>query len=113
MFVSLIYELKAGVRTAAKHPVTTLLAIVSIALGIGASTGVFSVADSLLLRPLAISNPDELFEVTSVGEDGGRFFYGWADYEAMNGADSGVAQLAAFQRRGGMLAREDGGSDLV
>ena len=58
MFVTVIYELKAAVRIAAKHPVTTLLAIVSIALGIGTSTGIFSVADSLLLRPLAITHPD-------------------------------------------------------
>lgn len=111
--MSLAYDLKAALRIAAKHRVTSLLAIVSMALGIGTSTGIFSVVDSLLLRPLAISHPDEVFEVTSVGEDGGPFSYGWADYEAMNGADSGAAQLAAFQRRGGMLARDDGGSDLV
>src|SRR5436190_18974354 len=99
--MSLGYDLKAALRIAAKHRVTSLLAIVSMAVGIGSSTGIFSVVDSLFLRPLEISHPDELFEVTSVGEDSGHFFYGWADYEAMNGVDCGAVQLAGFQRRGG------------
>ncbi len=111
--MSVAHDVKIALRAAAKHRVSTLLAIISIAIGIGTTTGVFTVADALLLRPLDIRQPDQLFEVTSVGEDGGRFFYGWADYEGMRVAASDRAELTALQRRGGMLARDEGGSDLV
>ncbi len=111
--MSVVSELKGAVRTALKYRLTTSLAIVSIALGIGMTTGVFTLADGLLLRPLPIERPDGLFEVTSIGEDGGPFTYGWTDYEDMLSAESGVSALVAYQRRGGMLANPEGGSDLV
>ncbi len=111
--MSIVSELKGAVRTALKYRLTTSLAIVSIALGIGMTTGVFTLADGLLLRPLPIERPAGLFEVTSIGEDGGPFTYGWTDYEDMLSAESGVSALVAYQRRGGMLANPEGGSDLV
>src|SRR5207248_1371970 len=48
------------VRTLINTPVFTLTAVISIALGIGASTAVFSVANAVFLRPLPYKNPDRL-----------------------------------------------------
>ena len=111
--MNVVNDLRIAARAAAKHPGTASLAMLSIALGIGTTTGVFSFADGLLLRPLAIRQPNQVLEATSVGEDGGRLLYGWADYEAMRAAVGDAAQLAAYQRRGAMLSRDEGGSDLV
>jgi predicted permease len=56
----LLQDLRYGLRVLAKSPGLTLVIILSLAIGIGANTTVFSVADALLLKPLPYPNPDRL-----------------------------------------------------
>ncbi|MCW5968544.1 MAG: ABC transporter permease [Blastocatellales bacterium] len=53
-------DLKYGLRTLAKAPAFTAVAILSLALGIGANSAIFSVANALLLRPLGYQDADRL-----------------------------------------------------
>lgn len=53
-------DLKYGIRTLAKAPAFTAVAIMSLALGIGANSAIFSVANALLLRPLGYEDADRL-----------------------------------------------------
>jgi len=55
-----------------KSPAFTLAAIITLALGIGATTAIFSVVNSVLLRPLAFKNPDELVWVWSRRPDNNK-----------------------------------------
>ncbi|MGD0666797.1 MAG: ADOP family duplicated permease [Bryobacteraceae bacterium] len=95
-----IRDLRLALRLLAKNPGATALAVLSIALGIGLTTGLFAVGDAVFLRPLPVEKPQELWSVTSRGDDGNFMMYGWLDYLDMAKALEGRAQFVATQRRG-------------
>jgi predicted permease len=64
---SLLQDIRYGLRLLGRNPGFTALAVLTIALGTGANTAIFSVLDPLLLRKLPVRNPDELVWVNSAG----------------------------------------------
>src|SRR5215467_2584961 len=74
----LMQDLRHGCRLLAKNPGFTAVSVLSLGLGIGANSAVFSFADALLLRPLPVRAPDEIVSVgaTPMGEPtGARMSY--------------------------------------
>lgn len=67
---SLRADLIYGWRSLRHAPTFSLVAASSLAIGIGASSAIFSLADAALLRPLAVSQPDRLVELEAVFPDG-------------------------------------------
>src|SRR5580704_4324459 len=64
-------DLYHGARTLAKAPGFTITAVLSLAIGIGANTAMFSWADALLLRPLTVARPGEVVSIgTKVSVEG-------------------------------------------
>ena len=56
-------DLNFSVRMLLRNPFYALVAVIAIALGIGANTAIFSVVNAVLLRPLPFNNPEQLVEV--------------------------------------------------
>ncbi len=96
----MLNDLRYALRSLLKRPGLTVILVLTLALGIGANTAIFSVTDKLLLRSLAVKNPEQLFLVTSVSVSphfvSNAFSYPvFDDYRKQNTVLTG---LLAFQR---------------
>lgn len=71
---ALLQNLRYAGRQMVRNPGFSAVVVVTIALGIGATTAIFSLADALLLRPLSVHEPDRLVGMVAVRESGDEFY---------------------------------------
>src|SRR5215470_11885248 len=68
-----LQEIRLGLRQMRKSPAFTAVAVLTLALGIGANTAVFTLLDQALLRSLPVSHPEQLVRLQWTGNAPGHF----------------------------------------
>jgi predicted permease len=95
MMGNLWQDLRYGFRRLAKSPGFTLVAVASLALGIGANTAIFSLVDTVLLRPLPVKDPQQIVELYGTLHKGADYtiqsYPNYKDYRDRNEVFTGLA----------------------
>jgi len=105
---TLFQDLRYGVRILLKQPGFTLVAVITLALGIGANTAIFSLVNSILLRPLPFREPDRLVRLLQASPKLGLTSWGvsQADFGAYRDQNRSFETIAIYNSGGINLTGE-------
>ena len=97
----LLKDLRYGARLLVKHPVFSIIAMLSIAIGVGVNAAMFSIADGQVLRPLRVPRPGEIVAVSAVAPRVTEGFLStrlsYPDYRDVRDRAGSLAGLAAYR----------------
>ncbi len=92
----LLRDLAHSLRLVRKQPGFAAMVVLSLALGLGATTAVFNITYNVLFAPLAVSHPEQLVTLQRATEDGTGDTFTWAEFTALREAQ-GVGTLVAIR----------------
>ena len=111
---ALLTDFKFALRTLAKAPAFTTIAVLSLALGIGPNTAIFSLVQSVLFQDWGVSEPEGVVDIYTLTSDGRYFFSRYGTYELIaegtQDVFEAVTQHSVFI---GRIDGADGESELV
>jgi predicted permease len=97
----MLASFRIAVRSLARRPAVATVAIVSLAVGIGVNSAVFSVVDSAFLRLPEVVNPENLLRIAAAYKDSGALI-DWSDYQELSRQTSAFSAVTASMGRGGL-----------
>ncbi len=104
----LLQDLRYGLRMLARSPGFAAVAVLALALGIGATTAIFSVVNGVLLRPLPYEDPGRLVMLTEgIARFAGNIPFSAPDFEFFRHNNRSFTDLAAYQDKGYELSGID------
>ena len=101
---ALVQDLRYALRQLRKSPGFTSVAILTLALGIGANTGIFTIVNAVLLRPLPYPNPDRLVAVYNHTDPDGNSSFGYLDFLEWQRQNQSFASLATYRHANFILS---------
>src|SRR5215471_17854103 len=97
---TLTKDIRYAIRSLIRYPAFTITAVITLALGIGANTAIFSVVNALLLRPLPFTEPDKLIQIWEVGiKQGQRHDVSYPNFADWRDQNQSLQQIAAYSDR--------------
>jgi putative ABC transport system permease protein len=105
-------DLRFGIRTLAKKPGFTAVAVLSLALGTGAATAIFTLVDRVLLQPLPYRDSGQLVWMTEQTTSANSTGVSWPNYQDWKQLNRAFTAMAGYRDAGFPMA-EDGFSGLV
>src|SRR5438876_504154 len=93
---TLIQDLKYGLRMLVKNPGFTAVAVITLALGIGATTAIFSVVYGVLLRPLPYPQPDRIVRLWEQGANRNRMNFADPNFEDIRSQNKSLLAVAEY-----------------
>src|SRR5664279_1329245 len=105
----MLTDLKYALRMLAKTPMFAIIAVLTLALGIGANSAIFSVVNTLLLQPLPFKDPDRIVMAWAryVNDSAGRGVHSFPDYTDLRDQSGSFSGMAAYTWTAGTLAQAD------
>ncbi len=108
MFAHAVRDARYAVRQLIKSPGFTIVAVLTLALGVGATTAIFSVVNGVLLRPLPYPDSDRLVRVHEVVPQYGLFSVAPANFFDWRAQNSVFERLATYSGTSGTFTTENG-----
>lgn len=96
-------DVRYGLRTYGKRPAFTLVAVLTLALGIGANAAIFSVVNGVLLKSLPFPDPERLVALNETAESGRETAVAFPDYLDWREGQNIFEEMAARMPAGGVL----------
>jgi putative ABC transport system permease protein len=103
----LVKDIHYAIRTLIKRPSFTLVAVLTLAIGIGANTTVFSVVNAVLLRPLPYPNPDRLVALSETSLEDPDVAISYPDYLDWRAQQTVFEEMTARLPAGGVITGND------
>jgi putative ABC transport system permease protein len=113
MLSTLWQDLRYGARTLLKHPGFTLVAVLTLSLGIGANSAIFSVVNGVLLRSLPYPNPERVVMLWEAGDSGKPTYVSHQNFSDWRAQQRSYEYISAYSARFGGPSTILGGSEPV
>src|SRR6478672_3006544 len=113
----MLNDIRYGLRQLIKHPAFTIIAILTLALGIGANTAIFSVVNAVLLKPLPFPEPDKLVAIGNVDlsetvSPPKLYSLSFPDFADFREQNRSFSSMAVYRDRAVTLVDEQGAQNI-
>jgi putative ABC transport system permease protein len=109
---TLLQDLRYGVRVLAKNRLFTVLTVITLGLGIGANSAIFSAVHAVLMRPLPFAGPDELVRIYSYNHAGKIGVSSWKDLQDWQKNAESFTGIAVYSSGENSVIGSDGPDKL-